>query len=77
MKISIPNCFITAAASSAGEASLARPVFNAVAPSEPEIPASPKTSVMTAKSFIDQPTESTIGPATVIESNKSCTVVLA
>ena len=46
-------------------------------PFEPDILASPNTSVITAKSLKLHPTESNIGPATDIESNKSCTVVLA
>ena len=72
-----PSFFIASAPSFAGAANLANPVLTAVAPSEPDILASPNTSVITAKSLKLHPTESNIGPATDIESNKSCTVVLA
>ena len=72
-----PSSFMAALPSAAGDASLASPVFSAVAPSDPEIPASPKTSVTTARSLNDQPTESSIGPAVDMASNRSCTVVFA
>ena len=77
LNISSPSFFIQTAPSLAGLASLASPVFNAVAPSAPLIPASPNTSVIAARSDIDHPTELQIGPAVAIASNKSVTVVLA
>ena len=66
-----PSCFRASAPSFAGEASLARPVFNASAPLDPDMPASPNTSVITARSLNDHPTESSIGPAVDIASNRS------
>ena len=77
LNISRPSFLIQVAPSLAGLANLARPVFSAVAPSAPLIPASPKISVIAARSDIDHPTELQIGPAVAIASNKSVTVVLA
>ena len=77
LNISSPSFCIQAAPSAAGLANLARPVFRAVAPSDPEIDASPNTSVIVARSDIDQPTELQIGPAIDIASNRSVTVVFA
>ena len=77
LKISSPSFSIHTAPSLAGAAILASPVFKAVAPSAPDIPASPNMSVIAARSVISHPTDLQIGPAMAMDSNKSVTVVFA
>ena len=72
-----PSFSIHSDPSLAGDASLAIPVFSALAPSEPVMPALTKIPVMVARSDTDQPTELTTGPASLIASNKSLVVVFA